>query len=544
MMDGKTRRSVLVFVVFLLYFTLGLFIYRDYGISWDEEINREYGHLVYEFVLGKNATLPVESFRFLGGVDIKDFLMGKPVRFRMPPNNTNLRFYGPVYDTLLAAGEQLMRLDNTRDVYLFRHLVSSLLFFIATIFFYKLLYLRYKDWKLPLVGVLFLMLSPRMFAERFYNPIDIPALSLFIIAVYTCVRFLQSRSTVTMIIHAVVSAILVDIRIAGILIVVCTVVFTIQDLFSRSSRRLSTMMLARLIAYLTLWFGCTVLLFPTLWFDPIGNFLTAIGEMGHFSWPGTMFFMGRFVRPDALPWYYIPVWIGITTPVAYTLLGIIGTFSILSSVCRKSLHWKSHRIDLLFLLWFFIPIVIVIFFHSVVYDGWRHLYFVYPALLAIAIHGLGAILRWIHGQNTRVQRLLFVILFVAIGVNIGRVISFMVRYHPYQNVYFNQLAGGMTNAKKNFELDYWGLTYRKGLEYIARNAPHPPVTVVLATYSNVFDILSPEDKKNLIQVHNSNEAQYYVSFFRWQNKPFPATLPEYYALVIEGEKVLTVLKQY
>ena len=39
--------------------------------------------------------------------------------------------------------------------------------------------------------------------------------------------------------------------------------------------------------------------------------------------------------------------------------------------------------------------------------------------------------------------------------------------HPYQNVYFNRLAGkDMQMIKQRFDLDYWGLAYREGLAYI------------------------------------------------------------------------------
>ena len=35
----------------------------------------------------------------------------------------------------------------------------------------------------------------------------------------------------------------------------------------------------------------------------------------------------------------------------------------------------------------------------------------------------------------------------------------MIRDHPYQNVYFNLLAG--SDKRHRFELDYWGLSYKE-----------------------------------------------------------------------------------
>ena len=40
----------------------------------------------------------------------------------------------------------------------------------------------------------------------------------------------------------------------------------------------------------------------------------------------------------------------------------------------------------------------------------------------------------------------------------------MVIYHPYQNIYFNSFFNN--KAHKKFEVDYWGLSGKKFLEYI------------------------------------------------------------------------------
>jgi hypothetical protein len=49
----------------------------------------------------------------------------------------------------------------------------------------------------------------------------------------------------------------------------------------------------------------------------------------------------------------------------------------------------------------------------------------------------------------------------------------MIRYHPHQYAYFNFLAGKSVGQK--FDLDYWGLSYRDGLEYIVNNDLRPVI---------------------------------------------------------------------
>ena len=52
--------------------------------------------------------------------------------------------------------------------------------------------------------------------------------------------------------------------------------------------------------------------------------------------------------------------------------------------------WKGddELHDLIYYLLFLIPIILVIFFNSTLYDGWRHLYFIYPLFLIFTIKGL------------------------------------------------------------------------------------------------------------------------------------------------------------
>ena len=105
------------------------------------------------------------------------------------------------------------------------------------------------------------------------------------------------------------------------------------------------------------------------------------------------------------------------------------------------------------------PLLAVIGLHSVLYDGWRQLYFVYPAFLLLAVRGWVAVVRW-HLHRPWWPRALY----VSTALCLLGTASQMVRDHPLQNVYFNLLAEPAVDQR--FELDYWGVGYRKDLEYI------------------------------------------------------------------------------
>ena len=75
----------------------------------------------------------------------------------------------------------------------------------------------------------------------------------------------------------------------------------------------------------------------------------------------------------------------------------------------------------------------------------------------------------------------------------------MVRYHPYQNVYFNFLAGSkMSIIKGRYAVDGWGLAVKQGLEYIAQSNPDQKVRVRVDGLSSNILILLKADREWLL----------------------------------------------
>ena len=56
----KFKINLLIFFIFLIYFIIGVNIYKDYGISFDENINRDNGFVSLKYIfekIGINADL-------------------------------------------------------------------------------------------------------------------------------------------------------------------------------------------------------------------------------------------------------------------------------------------------------------------------------------------------------------------------------------------------------------------------------------------------------------------------------------------------------
>ena len=71
---------------------------------------------------------------------------------------------------------------------------------------------------------------------------------------------------------------------------------------------------------------------------------------------------------------------------------------------------------------------------------------------------------WDHIENTK---LAYQIYTTKEEESSGVQITFsMIKHHPFQNVYFNMLAG--KEIEKKFEMDYWGLSNKQALDYILK----------------------------------------------------------------------------
>jgi hypothetical protein len=136
-------------------------------------------------------------------------------------------------------------------------------------------------------------------------------------------RFLRKPTWNTALWHGVTCGLLVDVRILGFFIPIFTGVFWFIGLLHDGSRLKSTIASTAL-------FGITTLLvmtifWPVLWHNPISEFANAIYRMSDYPWDDPILFEGKFQLPKELPWYYLPKWIFISSPLFILLAASIAT---------------------------------------------------------------------------------------------------------------------------------------------------------------------------------------------------------------------------
>lgn len=462
-------------------FLIGFIIHDDFGVSWDEPDYYHHGELMLDFF--SDGSREFETF-------------------------SNLRYYGPVVPVVQAVVAAMVG-PSPEDEIPLAHFVNYMIFLAGVAAFYKLLVLQTGRWRWALFGALMLVLSPRIFSHAFVNPKDSPFLAIFIVNVYVLVLFLERRRLYLLAVMGVASAVLIDVRVVGVVFVAMVMFALAADAgTTKSGRRVADFMWPAGI-YLAVVVPLTIALWPWLWSDPLGRFVETLRFMSRFEGgPGGVAYMGVNVSTKALPWHYVPVWVAITTPLPYLFLAATG---ILDKLRRNPIVlYRRRSLDrhyFLYALWLLLVPVAVVVRRSTLYDEWRQLNFVYPALLIFAVAGAIRIF-------DRLRRLPVPTAAAAFAGVLGVVVSFvalsMIRLHPYQAVYFNRLVGGTEGAAHRFELDYWGVSYKEGLSELLSRFPRGYLDVYACTQPGMFNAVLVEESHRLRFVDRPEQADFAI----------------------------------
>ena len=493
-----------IILIFFIFLITGIIIYDDYGISWDE-----YYHRI-------NGFLSLNSIRRLFSLDI---IYPELVHSTKSFSET-AKIYGVIFDLPMAFIEKELFIDDSKNYFILRHLFNFLIFFISSIFFYFLLKKRFSN-NLSLIGLLFLILSPRIFAESFYNIKDIVFLSFFIISLFFAINFLDKPSYKNIFFSSLTCSLVMAAKVIGIIVPFIILVFF--SLKIMDNKKLLKVNILKIIIFFTLLTIFTIIFWPYLWNNPVANFLHALKTFSSHPWTGAIFYLGDYVSALNLPWHYPIVWILITIPIIYLLLFLLGSILILKRLSMRFINlspkkkfndlWMGNRerMDVIFFLIFYFTLFLVIELNTTLYNGWRHLYFIYPCLIFISIRGFEYLLKTFFSKP-----LLIIVFFFLISTGF-----WMVKNHPYQFVYFNKFAGN--NVGNYFELDYWGTSNRSVLEFIAKNDKRNDIKVYVYSDSPYYFSLllaDKEDRDRIKFVNDLTKADYLVTNHYYQkNNP-------------------------
>ncbi|HTN46986.1 MAG TPA: glycosyltransferase family 39 protein [Flavipsychrobacter sp.] len=461
---------------------VALLTYQDFGISWDEQVQRKMGEVSYDYI-------------FKGDKALDTYIE---------------RDHGVGFELVLLLVEKAVDAKDFRDVFLTRHLATHVFFLLGAFAGYVLaLRLFNKQW-LAVLAFLMIVVNPRLYAHSFFNSKDIPLLSAYLISLLLAELSFRSNKLYAFLLLGLSCGYATSIRILGIYIIVCLIALIVIDIVIKRKAENWVNGGKRLCTFLIGAFAGVYMFWPTLWANPFKNFIEAYQSLSHFRWLGNVLFYGTRYESIKLPWFYLPGWFVITTPILWLSFALIGFIFILLRFARQPQAFleKAHsRNFILYLLCFFGPVAAVIILKSVVYDDWRHVYFVYPSFVMIALYGLNQI------SGRKVVKL--TVITFAVG-QLVLLLGWMIQNHPLHEVYFNEFVSAKEEyRRKNFDYDYWGSGYKQALEYLAEHDTRDEIKLFSHQDPIMLNVLFlPEQHRKRIKPVKLEEAEYYPVNFR------------------------------
>ena len=430
-----------------LFLLAGALALDGYGVGVDEPVHRNIAIMAFDHAIGRNDHL-------LRDID---------------------RIYGVAFGAPLLFAERLLDLEDSRNVYLFRHALQHLFFLVSGIFCYALVYRLFNSRIVALLAMILFLIHPRLYAASFFNALDMPFLGMFMIALFFIHWAFRRDSAFAFLVCGTAIGLLINIRIVGVLLFAVVAGMRLLDLARASAPGERRRVLATLSVFALFAAGTVYATWPYLWADPIDRFIESWERFARHddSWN---LFEGAFVRASDVPLRYIPKWFALTTPPVVLALGAVGAAGIL---VRSAAGWRGvpfntpARFPLLLVLLAAGPVLGVWLLDSLLYDAWRHMYFLYAPFLLVAAFGLRWTLSALSGRGMAVKAGAALCVAAALGATLVS----SVRIHPHQNMYFNALTDRDDGLAATYEMNYYGQSLRTVLEDLLDRYPDSPLLV-------------------------------------------------------------------
>ncbi len=497
-------------LLFIFALTISLLTYKDYGIGWDEPTQRGPGLMNFNYMYHGDQEL-----------------------FKKSSDN-----HGAGYELPLIFIEKGLKLTDPRAIYQMRHIVTHVFFLVCMFFGYILILRLFKDKWLASLGYIMLVLSPRIYGHSFINSKDIPFLCMaLVVFAISQIAFEKNKKRLFLLL-GIATGYATSIRIMGVMYAAFIMAFLVIDMLTDIKKKEKPTKQLLHMALFTIGFCFFLYIsWPYIWKAPVQKFGETFSKMSHFNWNGSVLFQGKIIVCTQIPWIYFPTWFMISNPPIWLLAGFIGIGVILYDFLKKPLTFfqnTNERNQLLYIASFAIPIFAVIVLHSVIYDDWRHLYFVYPAFVLMAVYGIHKF--WKGKVKTVIQ--------VICAIQIGFIGFFMIKNHPFHYVYFNSLVSHEDEyLRKNYDLEYWGCSIKQGLEYIAENDTSKTIrvcSIFKSPLENGIKMLPPDQRKRFVWIDEATRGDYFLTNFRLHPDDYPSNNIEYEIKVLNS----TIMRIY
>ena len=427
---------------------IGLFVYQDFGLTWDEPYFYSYGD-----ALGY-AYSPKEWFS--GNFDLYN---------SYGASGDDHKNRGPAYLFLarnFVYGLEALGSDSASAW----HLVNFLFFQLGIYFLYRIS----KRWmKEPgaLFASAFFAFQPLLWGHAFINPKDVPFLTFFLASLcfgFEMVDALEQDTkgkTKKLLLASFFLGIATSIRVLGPLAGLLVFIY-----FLSKSKTIKNFRAWRsFIFYGFLSVLVALATWPYLWENPIGNFISVFSFMSDNPTNLPVLFGGKTYPASALPRRYFPFMLTttFTEPTWFLFaIGVIYGFWSLFKERKQNIQAfrnKAITLSLTFSV-FLIILAYVLIRKPSMYDGIRHFLFIISPIFIFVGFGFQFLAERINAWITP-SKWLYAVLGVllllpgALGI---------AKMHPYEYAYYNSFVGGTDGVFRSYETEYWLTCYKQAVE--------------------------------------------------------------------------------
>ncbi len=464
----EKRYALAAWIVLGALLGIVLLTFKHYGISWDEELQSQYGQAIFDYYAS-------------GFVDHRYNQI------------FNLYYYGGLFDGMAAFFDAYSPLT----IYQTRHLFNAIMGLVGL----------WGTWRLGrllgggrtgLLALVLLAVTPMYYGHMFNNPKDIPFAAGIVWSLYYMAKTIRvfPRLPWRLIFKlGLVYGLTLGVRVGGVMLLgywgLCLLIqayslwrWPTSDLVALQPRARAMKLFwglvkvgipAGLCSYAVM-----LLCWPWAQENPLWNPIEALIQFSNFPQDVEVLLDGTIYRSTELPWSYLPVYFGVQLPVLQLfLLGL--SIVLLPYLLRTMTPRSKRRAVLLIALMALVPMLYVVLRRPALYDCVRHFLFVLPLINVLGALALdvaiskGAALWGLGGAWRRGGVALGV---MALIVGFAAPVVGMIRLHPYEYIYINQLEGGVAGAFGQYELDYWGSSFKEAAEklqdYVAKEGGVPP----------------------------------------------------------------------
>ena len=441
------------FILCALFLLVGLVAAGDYGIGPDEVNQRRIAEANLNYIWGQADSVAAGLALYSD------------------------RVYGVAFELPLLLTQQALGLTDNHDIHRLRLTLTHLFFILGAFCCYRLAWRLFDNRLIAILALLLFLLHPRLYAHSFVNSKDLPFLSMFALTLYLLERAFRRDTLGAFVLLGIAVGLLTNLRIMGAMLFPAIIAMLGLDLFPAKTgperkRILLTAGLFTLAAGLTLYAAT-----PYAWTNPLDYLLTSLTQTANHPNVEFELFQGRLLASTEMPRHYGITWFGITTPPPVLLLGFVGMAAVAAQgLARPNAVFRNtrRRLQLLLLACFALPLLAAILLDSNQYNGWRQSYFLYAPFCLLAAGGLHWLLTaWARqGRGRRAA-------YGLTGLGVGLMALQLIQLHPGQQDYFNFLVDRTTpeRLRTQYQLDYWGLAYREGLDYLRESHPGETLTV-------------------------------------------------------------------